>query len=89
MEKALKAQRAISALEREQESLTGVVNAIKHTINEFEELYLDTLIAYYVTLHYVKERKFLEAVHLSTHTLSLVENCVDFFQHSQNSLGSH
>ena len=52
IEKALKAQRALSAFDREQESISGVVNAIKHTVNEFEELYLDTLIAYYVTLHY-------------------------------------
>ena len=57
IEKALKAQRALSAFDREQESLSGVVNAVKHTVNEFEELYLDTLIAFYASLHYFNERK--------------------------------
>jgi len=70
IEKALKAQRAISTFDREQESATGVVNAVKHTVNEFEELYLDTLIAYYVAVHYMRDHKYLEALHLSKHTLS-------------------
>ena len=56
IEKALKAQRALSAFDKEQETVTGVVNAVKHTVNEFEELYLDTLIVFYVTLHYINER---------------------------------
>ena len=65
----MKAQRALSTFDREQESVTGVVNAIKQTVNEFEELYFDTLIAFYVTLHYINERSYLEAVHLAKHTL--------------------
>ena len=85
IEKALKAQRALSAFDREQESVTGVVNAIKQTVNEFEELYFDTLIAFYVTLHYINERKYLEAVHLSKHTLSQIENCLDFANRSSSS----
>mmetsp|Transcript_9233 Transcript_9233/g.11225 ORF Transcript_9233/g.11225 Transcript_9233/m.11225 type:complete len:123 (-) Transcript_9233:634-1002(-) len=88
IEKALKAQRAISAFDREQESITGAVNAVKHTVNEFEELYLDTLIVYYVSLHYMKERKYLEAVHLSKHTLQQIENCIDFVQRSESGLGA-
>ena len=87
IEKALKAQRSISAFDREQESITGVVNAVKHTKNEFEELYLDTLIAYYVSLHYMKEHKYLEAVHLSKHTTQQIENCIDFVQRSESALG--
>lgn len=66
----MKAQRALSSFDREQESATGVVNAVKHTVNEFEELYLDTLIVFYATLHYINDRKFNEAVHLAKHTLS-------------------
>ena len=58
-------------------------------MNEFEELFFDTLIVFYVTLHYVSQRKFLEAVTLSKHTLSQIENCVDFSQRSAQSLGSH
>lgn len=42
MEKALKAQRALSAFDKEQESASGVVDAVKHTVNEFKELALDT-----------------------------------------------
>ena len=89
IEKALKAQRALSAFDKEQETATGVVDAVKHTANEFKELSLDALIAYYVTLHYISQRKFLEAIHLSKHTLSQVENCVDFVQRSGNTLGSY
>ena len=48
----------MSAFDREQETVTGIVNAVKHTVNEFEELYFDTLIAFYVTLHYINERKY-------------------------------
>ena len=89
IEKALKAQRALSAFDREQESVTGAVNTIKQTVNEFEEIYFDTLIAYYVTLHYINDRKYLEAVHLSKHTLSQVENCLDFANRSSSSLGDY
>ena len=89
IEKALKAQRSLSAFDREQEAVTGVVNAVKHTVNEFEELYLDTLIAFYVTLHYINERKYLEAVRLSKHTLTQIENCLDFVQRSKSALGSY
>ena len=84
LEKALKAQRAMSAFDREQETATGVVNAIKHTVNEFEELFLDTLIVFYVTLHYISQRKFLEALNLAKHTLSQIENCLDFAQRSSS-----
>lgn len=70
IEKALKAQRALSAFDREQESVSGVINAVKHTVNEFEELYLDTLIVFYASLHYFNERKYKEAVQLSNNTLS-------------------
>jgi len=65
------------------------MNAIKHTVNEFEELYFDTLIAFYVTLHYINERKYLEAVHLAKHTLSQIENCLDFVHRSSSSLGPY
>ena len=43
----------MSAFDREQESASGVVNAVKHTANEFQELYLETLISFYVTVHYM------------------------------------
>jgi len=66
--------------------MTGVVNTIKHTVNEFEELYLDTLIAYYVSLHYMKEKKYLEALHLGKHTLTQIENSVDFVARSESTL---
>jgi len=79
----------MSAFDREQESTTGVVNAVKHTVNEFEELYFDTLIAFYVTLHYINERKYLEAINLSKHTLSQIENCLDFAQRSSSGLGAY
>ena len=54
-------------------------------MNEFDELFFDTLIAFYVTLHYINERKYLEAVHLSKHTLSQIENCLDFANRSSSS----
>ena len=79
----------MSAFDREQETVTGIVNAVKHTVNEFEESYFDTLIAFYVTLHYINERKYLEAVHLSKHTLSQIENCLDFAQRSSSALGTY
>ena len=79
----------MSAFDREQETVTGIVNAVKHTVNEFEELYFDTLIAFYVTLHYINERKYQEAVHLSKHTLSQIENCLDFAQRSSSTLGAY
>ncbi len=89
MEKALKAQRALSAFDKEQESASGVVDAVKHTVNEFKELALDTQIAYYVTLHYISQRKYLEAMHLSKHTLTQVESCVDFVQRSCEKLRNY
>ena len=59
-------------------------------MNEFEEIYFDTLIAFYVTLHYINDRKYLEAVHLSKHTLQQVENCLDFANRSSTtSLGEY
>lgn len=85
----MKAQRALSAFDREQESQTGVVNAIKHTVNEFEELYLDTLIVFYASLHYFNERKYKEAVQLCNNTLSQIENCLDFVQRSKSGLGKY
>ena len=87
IEKALKMQRALSTFDREQETATGAIDAVKHTINEYEELHLDTLIVYYVTLHYINERKYLEAIHLAKHTLQQIENCLDFAQRSQSALG--
>lgn len=69
--------------------MSGIVNAVKHTVNEFEELYLDTLIAFYASLHYFNERKYKEAVQLSNNTLSQIENCLDFVQRSKSSLGKY
>ena len=66
-----------------------MVNSIKHTVNEFEELYLDTLIAYYVAVHYMRDRKYLEALYLSKHTLSQIENCLDFVSRSESALGAY
>lgn len=34
--------------------------------------------AYYITIHYVHERKFNEAVILSQHTFSEISNCCEF-----------
>lgn len=68
----------MSAMDREEESVTGQINAVKHTLNEFHELFLDTLIVFYATVHYVNQRKYLEALTLSKHTLSQIENCLDF-----------
>ena len=64
-----------------------MIDALKNTVNEFEELYLDTLIAFYVTLHYINDRKYLEAVHLAKHTLQQIENCLDFAFRSESQLG--
>ena len=57
-------------------------------MNEFEELYLDTIIAYYVAVHYMREHKYSEALHLSKHSLTQIENCLDFVSRSDSSLGA-
>ena len=74
IEKALKAQKAINAQERESKDITPA----QHLINEFQELYLDTLIGYYITLHYVNERQYSQASLLAKHAIQLIENCMDF-----------
>lgn len=35
----------------------------------------------------MKEHKYLEAVHLSKHTVQQIENCIDFVQRSESALG--
>ena len=49
-----------------------------HLSNEFQELYLDALIAYYITLHYANERSYLEAILLNKHALQQIEGTLDF-----------
>ena len=61
----------MSALDKDDESAM-------HVSNEFQELYLDTLIAYYITLHYANERSYLEAILLTKHALQQIESTLDF-----------
>ena len=74
IEKALKSQRAFNAVERESKDVTPA----QHLINEFQEIYLDTLIGYYITLHYVNERQYQQASLLAKHAIQQIENCMDF-----------
>ena len=74
IEKALKSQRAINASERESKDVTPA----QHLINEFQEIYFDTLISYYITMHYVNERQYQQASLLAKHAIQLIENCMDF-----------
>ena len=37
----------------------------------------------------MRDRKYLEALHLSKHTLSQIENCLDFVSRSESSLGAY
>ena len=46
------------------------------------------MIAFYVTLHYINERKYLEAVHLAKHTIQQIESCLDYSYRSESSLGA-
>lgn len=72
VEKALKAQRGLSKLEKE------TTDAFKLLANEFNELYLTTLVAFYIAVHYAQERKPAEALTLTNHALSEIQNCCDF-----------
>lgn len=58
VEKALKAQRGLSKLEKD-------TDAIKFLSNEFNELFLSTLLAYFISLHYAQDKKHNEALALA------------------------
>jgi hypothetical protein len=75
VEKALKAQRGLSKLEKD-------ADAYKLLGNEFNELYLSTLLSYYISLHYYQEKKNGEALALAQHTISEITNCATFAQKS-------
>ena len=51
-EKALKAQKALSSLERE---------TTRASLNEFTDLYLTTMISYLISLHYFSLKKYQES----------------------------
>lgn len=59
VEKALKSQRGLSKLEKE------VNDPYRLLANEFNELYLSTLMAYYITIHHINEHLYDKAVLLS------------------------
>ena len=65
LEKALKAARGNTALTRELfPDEPGLA-----LIGEYREIFLETEIAYFVTLHYANQRAYFEAVQLSKHAI--------------------
>lgn len=52
---------------------------IIHLVNEYYEKFLKVSVDYYITLHYLNERKPSEAFFLCQHTLEEVENTIDFY----------
>lgn len=59
VEKALKAQRGLSKLEKDS------TDSFKLLGNEFNELYLTTLMAFYISVHYAQEKRHKEALSLA------------------------
>jgi len=75
-EKALKAQRQLSALEKDGK------DSNKLLMNELQELGFSALISFYIMLYYVETKLIKEAFALAQHTISEIENCVDFCKKS-------
>jgi hypothetical protein len=67
----------ISGLERDAKDPQKTVT------NELQEMCFSTLIAYYISLHYVEIKQFRDAFALYQHTLKEIENCVDYASRSQ------
>ena len=80
IEKALKAQRGLSKLEKDV--------ADRLLTNEFSELYLTTMIAYYISVHYATEKKYREALTLGQHAIQEVDHCFEFANKSFNQQSS-
>lgn len=76
LEKALKAQKTLSNLDNQ--SLDPEIRAM----NEFHESYLKVSMDYYITVHYLRERKHKEAYLLSQHTYKEIESLIDFYEKS-------
>jgi len=66
----------LSALEKEGK------DANKLLMNELQELGFSALISFYIMLHYVETKMIKEAFALAQHTVSEIENCVDFCKKS-------
>ena len=47
-------------------------------LNELNEVYLRTLISFYITLNYASLKQFHENFALCHHTITEIENCLDF-----------
>jgi hypothetical protein len=67
----------ISGLERDSK------DPQKTMANELQEMCFSTLIAYFISLHYVEIKQVREAFTLYQHTLKEIENCVDCATRSQ------
>lgn len=64
-------------------------DAFKLLANEFNELYLTTLISFYIAIHYAQDKKHTEALTLARHALGEIQNCCDFAQKSFSSSKGH
>ena len=69
-EKALKAHRQLATLEKD--------NRDRALANEQQELYLKTLISFYIAVFYFEQRKYAEAHMMGEHTMTEIEGCLDF-----------
>jgi hypothetical protein len=70
-EKALKAQKAISSVEKE--------DPVKQCKNEFFELFFNTMIAYLVTLNYLSLKQYENAFAMQMHAMSETQNVLDCY----------
>ena len=50
----------------------------KLLLNELNEVYLRTLISFYITLNYASLKQYRENFALCQHTITEIENCLDF-----------
>ena len=78
LEKALKAQRQLSTLDKDAKDIQRMA------FNEFHQMYLVTMISYFITLYYFSLKKHTEAYVLYENSISEIQNCLDYSQ--RNSL---
>jgi hypothetical protein len=73
-EKALRAQQQLSQLEKESKDPNKLL------LNELNEVYLKALISFYITLNYASMKQYHENFALCQHTITEIENCLDFVE---------
>ncbi len=52
----------------------------KLLLNELNEVYLRALISFYITLNYASLKQYRENFALCQHTITEIENCLDFIE---------